>query len=276
MFDDNCNSVIFQTNINNHDHIESVIKDISSGEFTNKHTKVLIDNFNECISKGKSYSEDEIKKRLTKLKFETDVQYLKSKNNNFDAIVRDKIYRYSEVDLDYFDTQEIIMKLLELVSRKSSGKIDEYTLENIENQAGIAIDDLLSILSISKEAYESLKNGGDPKAIKNVSIIQRSLQAVGVENETIKYCSKCKLDWDEWYRNNRHTLFGLDLITITDKIKYILQENLKLNGGYVNLRGLSKPIKDVLKDLEDEDILFGLNGDLILGAIFSEIVRMKS
>ncbi|HAS7013034.1 TPA: DUF4297 domain-containing protein [Vibrio parahaemolyticus] len=276
VFDDNCNSVIFQTNINNHDHIESVIKDISSGEFTNKHTKVLIDNFNECISKGKSYSEDEIKKRLTKLKFETDVQYLKSKNNNFDAIVRDKIYRYSEVDLDYFDTQEIIMKLLELVSRKSSGKIDEYTLENIENQAGIAIDDLLSILSISKEAYESLKNGGDPKAIKNVSIIQRSLQAVGVENETIKYCSKCKLDWDEWYRNNRHTLFGLDLITITDKIKYILQENLKLNGGYVNLRGLSKPIKDVLKDLEDEDILFGLNGDLILGAIFSEIVRMKS
>lgn len=277
IFDENCNSIVFQTNINNDDNIESVIKDIRSGDFSNKYTNILVDKFNDCISHdGTCYSQDEIKDKLSKLNFDNDVQYLKTKNNNFDETIRSNIYKYSEVDLSHSDTQEIIIKLLDLVSKKSSGKISEFTLEKIESESGISIDDLLSVLSISKEAYQQLRDGGDSKAIKNVSIIQRSLESSGADEEIINYCSQCKTNWDEWFRNARHNILGLDLIKITSRVKKLLEDNQKSNGGYINLNELGSPIKNLLVELKKDEISYDLDGDLILGAVFSEIVKVKS
>lgn len=276
IFDENCNSVVFQTNINNEDHIEDVLEDIQSGEFSNKYTKILIDNFNNCISQKVKLSDSKIKENLSKLKFENDVQYLKSKNNNYEAIVRQAIYDYSEVDLSYTDNQEIIKKLLELVTKKSSGKIENWTLDSIEEQSGISIDDLLSILSISRDAYLCLKGGGDSSAIKNISIIQRFLKDAGADDSIVEYCSKCKLDWDLWRRNNRHNIFELDLNYVTKKVSELLNDNLESNGGLININDLRVPIKNLISHLDDEDSLMGLDNNLIVGAIFSEIVKRKS
>ncbi|EHK2889915.1 hypothetical protein J7G16_004852, partial [Vibrio parahaemolyticus] len=146
------------------------------------------------------------------------------KNNNYEAIVRQAIYDYSEVDLSYTDNQEIIKKLLELVTKKSSGKIENWTLDSIEEQSGISIDDLLSILSISRDAYLCLKGGGDSSAIKNISIIQRFLKDAGADDSIVEYCSKCKLDWDLWRRNNRHNIFELDLNYVTKKVSELLND----------------------------------------------------
>lgn len=276
VFGENCKSVVFQTNINNEDKIDDILNDIESGEFSNKYTNVLIDHFNESIVSDSPLDENEIKRRLKKLRFETDVQYLKSKNNNYEAIVRQAIYDYSEVDLSYNDNQEIIMKLLDLVSKKSSGRIDKWSIQSIEDQAGISIDDLLSILSISKDAYNHLKNGGDSKAIKSISIIQRFLKNVGANDEMIEYCSKSKLDWDLWYRNARHTVFKFDLDYIVEKINEILENNLNSNGGYINSVDLRSPIKNLILELKKDNILYGLNENLIVGGIFAEVVRRKS
>jgi len=276
IFDDKCHRVVFQTNLNNEDAIEKIIDDIKKGDFLDKHTKILIEKFNESLNVENSLSIERVKNNLRKLDFETDVQFLKSKNNNFESVVRKSIYEYSEVDLSHDDTQELIIKLLDLVETKSCGKIDDINIESIEKEAGVSIEDLLGILSISKDAYSALISGGDKKAIKNISIIQRSLSSAGLDDEMVSFCSKCKLDWDGWVRNNRHTVSGMDLKIISDEVRKVLNGCLMINGGFLEFKSMRKPIKDLLDNLKSEEIAYDLTQDILLGSIFSELVKVKS
>ena len=277
VFDEYCNSVVFQTNVNTSDDVDNLIADIEGGKFEDKFTEVLIDRFNGCYPKedGNLFNLNEIKRRLSKLRFETDVQYLKELNNNFEPVARDKIYEFSEIDLDYDESREILMKLLDLVERKSSGVIKELTAETIDQYAAISIDDLLSILSISKDAYENLLAGGDKKAIKSASIIQRTLSATGASEREIEYCSRCKTRWDLWLRKNRHVIVELDLYAITSKVRLALA-TLGADNNQISLSSLRNPIKHLVSELESEGLLFDLTEDLIFGAIFSELVKGKA
>lgn len=277
VFDKHCNQVVFQTNIHNDDEVIELLNDIESGSYTNKYSKILLGSFNSLFPDQipTGLTPDEIKKQLAKLRFETDVQYLKDGEENFEPVAREKIYTFSEVDLGHDETKEILMKLLELVEKKSSGVIAKLTKESIELQAGIAIDDLLSILSISRDAYAILINGGDVKAIRSASIIQRTLLASGAGMEQVEYCSKCKTEWDVWLRKNRHVLPPLDLNTITSKVLLLLL-NATQSGNAVSLINLRMPIKQLLDDLRSENLLHDLTDNLIVGGIFSELVRGKS
>lgn len=277
IFGDSCNAVCFQTNINNSDDVEKLHNDITEGVFEDKFTQVLIEKFNQLFSDeiDVDFSVDEIKEKLSKLKFETDVQYLKSGDDNFEPLARDAIYRFSEVDLGYSESREILMKLLDLVGRKSSGVISKYTSESIEEFAGISIEDLLSILSISKDAYNNLIEGVDHKAIKNASIIQRTLTATGAGDEEVAFCSRCKTNWDLWVRKNRHPIPEFQLHAIYSKIRKLLFLSTK-NGNLVNLGDLHKPIKNLVDELNTDGLLYDLDENLILGGVFAELVKGKS
>lgn len=271
-FKENCGAVVFQTNINNDDAIENLLNDIENQAFSDKYTNILIKNFNESYES--SFTDQEIKHNISKLKFESDVQHIKEKNNNFEPLARSTIYEYSEIDLEHSESREIILKLLSLVESKSSGIIKEITPESIELQAAISIEDLLSILSISKSAYYSLLNGGDPKAIKSASIIQRALQQHGASNEEIEYCSRCKTQWDIWLRNNRHIISELDLMSITSKIREKLIEAQK-QQTQVSISSLRPHIKSLEQELKENNFLYGIDEELILGGLFSELVRRQ-
>ncbi len=277
VFDNYCNAVVFQTNVHNSDDVEGLINDIETGAFENKFTKILVDRFNDCFPEQikTNLTIEEIKERLSKIKFETDVQHLKNGDDNFEPLARDKIYEYSEIDLDYIECKEILMKLLDLVERKSSGVITELTRATIEKYAGISIDDLLSILSISKDAYNNLIKGGDSKAIKSVSIIQRTLLESGAGIEEVEYCSRCKTEWDLWVRKNRHVIPEFELITIGSHIAKLLGNSRK-NGNSIALSDLSKPIKTLENTLNKDNLLYDLTVDLLLGGVFAEIVKGKS
>lgn len=277
VFDKYCNAVVFQTNIHNGDDVAALHKDIEDGVFENKFTTVLINNFNECFPEEShiKLSTDAIKEKLSKLKFETDVQHLKSGDSNFEPLAREKIFKFSEIDLEHAESKEIMIKLLELVQRKSSGIISTLTSESIEKFAGISIEDLLSILSISKDAYDNLLNGGDSKAIKSASIIQRTLAAAGAGSDEVEYCSRCKTNWDLWIRRNRHVISEFDLQTITSEIRQLLHNSIQ-NGNSIYLATLSTPIKNLVDQLKSKDLIYDLNVDLVLGGIFAELVKGKS
>lgn len=271
--EDECELVVFQTNIHVHDNIDEIVEDIISNEFNNQYTRFIVNRFNECF--GRSYDDDEIKKRLSKLKFECDVEYLKNDLSNFDSHARDLIYQFSEVDLQRSEIKEILLKLLDLVERKSSGVIKDITSDTIKKFAGICIDDLLSILSISPKAYSILLNGGDGRAIKSVSIIQRILSSAGGREEIIEYCSRCKADWDEWVRKNRHSLHDLQFNSIIQSV-YALPDKIVSVGSVVQLSQFEQPIRILLEDFANRDIKYDLSENLILGGVISEIVRRSA
>ena len=276
IFDEHCNSVVFQTNVNNSDEVDELLADIETGAFVSKFSKVIIERFAECFgSDCATYSAAEVKSKLSKLTFESDVSFLKEGDNYFELIVKEKIYEFSEIDLERAEFREILLRLLDLVERKSSGVIKTWDSDSIESCAGISIDDLLTILSISKDAYYSLLGGGDSSAIKSVSMIQCALKAGGADTSMVMYCSKCKTDWDLWFRNARHVIQELDLLSISEYVEITLKSTVDLQG-FLALNNLRAPIKKLLSDLEAQGLRFDLTEDLLLGGVFSALVRGKS
>lgn len=276
VFDEYCNSVIFQTNVNNSDEVDELLQDIECGTFANKFTKVILDRFADCFGESCSvYTVEEVKLKLSKLSFESDVSFLKEGDNYFELIVKEKIYEFSEIELERAEFREILLRLLDLVEKKSSGVIRTWDAESIESCAGISIDDLLTILSISKDAYYSLLKGGDSSAIKSASMIQRALKAGGADTSMVMYCSKCKTDWDIWFRNARHVIQELDLLSISESVGATLKRTIDAQG-LLALNNLRQPIKSLLAEFDAQGLRFDLTEDLVLGGIFSAFVRGKS
>jgi len=274
VFDGYCESVVFQTNIHTDDNIDEILEDIELGLFSNKYSRVLVDRFIECFG-GDKISENQIKEKMSRLKFETDVQYLKEKDNNFEPLVRESIYKFSEIELERTELDEILLRLMELVQSKSEGIIEDWTAESIEANAGISVDDLLGILSISKEAYRDILAGGDLKAIKSASIIQRYLQRGGAGSSEIEYCSRCKSKWDIWVRKNRHVIIDFDLECIFSAVRATLI-SVKDGSGKFVLYSIKDQIKDLEAKLLKDKLLYDLDLGLLFGAFFSELIKGES
>jgi hypothetical protein len=269
-FGDNCEAVIFQTNINIEDPIINLMADVESNHFVTPIATLMVERFSDCFSSTKLEQED-VNKNLQKLNFETDVSHLKFENNNFGPIAKDAISKYSEIDLTHDEFKDILVKLVELVESKSSGVIDDLTKESIEVCSCVSIADLLEILSISKAAYDALSKGGDPLAVKNASIIQRTLRDGGASEPIIEYCARCKISWDEWFRNNRHVLPELDVMTIQFDLAKILRDTMSERA--ISFSSLKEPIKEYLNRIADDN--YDLDEDAILGGVLAELVRMQ-
>lgn len=276
-FPRNCGGVVFMTNAYVDDTVEDVSEYISRKDCGNKYTKVLKERFNECFTNSKSsvLSDDDVLACISKLGFETDVQHIKGENNNFESLARGKIFEYSEVDLEFNEARQILVGLLDLVGKKSGGVITEFTEEVIDAKASVDINDLLDVLSISRAAYHQLASGGDKRAIKSVSVIQRALTSAGAGAQEIEFCSKCKTDWDVWLRQNRVKLSEMDIMEVLSNIDDILNKIIESGRGF-KLSALRPEIAFLANILKSKNIIFDLNESLLLGGFFSALVRCKS
>lgn len=276
VFDKYCRKIVFQTNINNADAIDELVEDLEAKNFENKYLKFLLKNFNEIfLAEGENRLDDQlIKERLSKLEFDTDVQYLKKGDDNFEPLIRHKIYKYSEVDLQQDELKQILINLLELISKRTENIVSDWTPEKIESMASIEIGDLLDILSISKDAYYSLINGEPEKAVKHASIIQRMLMNSNANDSLVKTCSDFKVNWDSWVRNNRHNISEIDYMTIIDLTRQTIKNQLQ--GDSFKFSNLRSVAKSILSDLNTQEIECNLTEELVLGSIFSEFVKGKT
>jgi hypothetical protein len=277
IFGNACKKVKFQTNNNLDTKASAFSDDLQSSSFTDTYVKLVSQHFNECYKEKLSapLSDEDIKKLLNKLFFETDVSHVKLKNIEFDSTVRKKIHNYSEIELSFAESNQILLKLLELVSKKSSGVIDDFTEENIEKYASIGIDDLLEILAISKTAYELLKAGDDATAVKSASLVQRLLGDAAKNPETVEYCSRCKIKWDVWYRKTRKNLSPLDLSQVTDPIAQILDASLDWKRC-IKLSNVQQPLKDLFLKLKADPLFVDIDIDILLGGFFAEFIKRQT
>lgn len=275
-FEDSCKEVVFLTNTHVDEDIENIINDISSETFSNTHCKLIIDSFNNCFisiqNEQKELGIDAIKHKLKKLRFETDVEYIKSKHETFEILAKEKIFKFSEIELSHSEAKEILFSLLALVNSKSSVKINDCSKENIEKLAGVDINDLLEVLSISKRAYYDFLENGDEHALKSASVIERLLRKAGASDIEVDFFTRCKIKWDQWLRNNRHIISELDYITLEREINSTLDKLTFMHGSLFisNLRTFIDELYDLL---HKHNLLHSLDKETLIGSLFSRLVE---
>lgn len=272
-FNNSCGQVIFLTNIHFNDDVESLREAISDGS-ENKHYKLLLENFNDSLCPESPIDDEGVIERVKKLQLKSNIPYLNPEDSTFSALARDTIYKYSEIDLQHTECEEILNNLVSLVERKSFSKlIEELDESELDEAAGIGIIEMLDILSISKEAYRHLKASGDIRAVKNASIIHRIMSKAGASERMIEYVSGCKVCWDIWLRNKRHTILDFDMNFILDEVEY---NAIGWANSKESVKDLKGRVRGILKSLEDEGLATTLNEDLLLGAVFATLVRRST
>ncbi|MCH4813680.1 dsDNA nuclease domain-containing protein [Vreelandella neptunia] len=269
-FDNSCGNVVFLTNVHLNDDLEGLCDAIQKGS-DNNYYKLLLKHFNDALSPGTPIEDQDIIDRIKKLQLKSNISYLNPHDDKFFSEARETIYQYSEIDLQHSECEGILNNLISLVERKSFGKLlEEIGEKDLDDIAGVSLTEMLDILSISKAAYQSLRDNGDSQAIKNASIIHRLMSKAGASERMIGFVSDCKVRWDIWFRDKRHTIPEFELNFILEEIENNAAEWVKSGESLQTLRSR---IYKVLSDLDDEDLSATLDRELLLGAVFSFLVR---
>lgn len=236
-FYDTCEKVVFLTNIYVKDQVDELLEAIQKDNTNNKAYAKLLAHFKECFCSGQSiYTESEIKALLSKLAIEQGAEHIKVKDDQFESIAKNKIYEFSEIDLQHNEAIDILESLLTLIKNKSTGELpDDLNEKMLDRYTGIGLDDLLKTLSLSKIAYQSFIDSGDSKALKNLSILQRILKQTSTPSTMVDFAAKCKTDWDIWFRNNRHDVPEYEMNLLENKLSEAIKETVISGNIFLNM-----------------------------------------
>ncbi|MCH8542421.1 MAG: DUF4297 domain-containing protein [Alcanivorax sp.] len=271
-FGDFCREVSILSNVHFQDDVYEVVNHLKEGSSSKKYIKQFIDNFCRIFSPENTLSSDEIGVVASKFSLFPNVQYLDESFEAFPDAARSAIWTHSEIDLRKHEVDEIANSLVHMVMSKSCAPIQGLSKTDIDLATGIGLEDLLNVLSISTDVYQTLLAGEDPAAIKTASILQRQLKAAGATDRMIETASRAKVSWDEWLRTARHTFPDFELNILLDEIDS--KCNLWLLSG-----GRLADMSALINEIESSGLgrkFSSLNSDLIFGGFCSSVVRRAS
>ena len=271
-FGDQCSGITLLSNVHFKDDVHDVVKDFSAGTSSKKYIRQLIEKFAEIVSPESPLSSEQIDAARKKLSMLANVQYIGDTLEAFSIAAHDAIWKHSEIELHKHEIESIARSLVTLVEEKSCSPIRGLNKANIDRTTSVGLEDLLNVLSISTQVYQTLLQAGDPAAIKAASILQRKLKEAGATESMIEDASRAKVSWDVWVRTARHTFpdftFNLLLNEVDKKCKAWL-----LGGGVLG------DLENFIQEILDSPITTKINSldtDLVFGAFCSAIVRRAS
>ncbi|WP_321906071.1 dsDNA nuclease domain-containing protein [Paraburkholderia tropica] len=269
VFGQSCAEVTLLSNVYFNDEVVTAIDECRGKAPKSKAAAFLADNFSAIFTIEPELAGEAAVAILAKLSIQPAVQYIAKDRDAFASAARSAIFKYSEVDLSYHETNEIANNLVELVYRKSKEPLEGISPDEIDQRVGVGLDDLLRVLSISRAVYDALISGADPKAIRTASILQRWLTDAGATQEMIDYVSTCKASWDIWLRRARHTYSPFDLNFLLENTDKVYETWIKAGAKLVTLHALldAMTADAIVKQFHD------LTRELLLGAVCSIGVR---
>ncbi len=265
-FGPNCRSVHIVTNAHFKEEIEEVItaaaaastpKELSSS------TK-LSDLVLSFFATEFGATPDDVLTFFKKFELRADAGKLKDPNNDEHGLYLKRIYDYSEVELNQSQASRIAASLITLIKNKSVTEIPPNVSEQeLEKFASVEQSDVIKVLSISQAAFDELKAGGDPKALRNASILQRLLKRSGANEDMIVSACRAKVAWDNWIRKHRHDISQADLMVLQLTVGNSLQQFV---SGNLTVKNLAKQLQDTADEFQGK-LPFGitLTSDLLFG-----------
>ncbi|MBF6986481.1 dsDNA nuclease domain-containing protein [Cupriavidus sp. IK-TO18] len=267
-FGGHCREVTVLSNVHFQDDVYEVRDHLACGKSNRAYIAELINKFGEIFAPGLSLSEEQLAAARSKLTL-LQVSYIGETLEPFADAARNAIWKHSEIDLRKEEVDEIASSLVALVEAKSCAPIAGLTKEEIDVIAGVGLDDILQVLSISTTVYKTLLNGGDPSAVKAASILQRQLKSAGASDSMIETASRAKVSWDIWLRKGRHAFPEFDLELLLNDIDNRCKGWVLSGGALAELR---IKIDEVLNSKLAEKFPT-LTVELLLGGFCASIVR---
>jgi hypothetical protein len=234
-FGDQCRQVTVLSNVHFNDDVHEVIADLSAGTSSKKYIRQLIEKFADIVSPGTPLSPEQIDAARKKLSLLPNVQYIGDTLEAFGVAAHNAIWKHSEIELHQHEVERIARSLVTLVEEKSCSPISGLSKGEIDLATGVGLGDLLEVLSISTQVYETLLKGGDPAAIKTASIIQRKLKDAGATESMIEAASRAKVSWDVWVRSARHTFPDFTFNVLLDEVDNKCKTWLLSGGALADL-----------------------------------------
>lgn len=268
-FGEQCRAVTVLSNVHFKDEVHDLVADLAAGTSTKKYIRQLIEKFAAILSPDKPISPEQVEAARKKLKLQPNVQYIGDTLEAFSVAAHNAIWKHSEIELHQHEIERIAKSLVMLVEEKSCAPISGLSKADIDLATGVGLEDLLNVLSISTQVYQTLLQGGDPAAIKSASILQRRLKEVGTPDHMIESASRAKVSWDVWMRNARHTFPEFTLDRLLEEIDKKCKAWL-LAGG--ELADLETCISELMESPVGRQFPT-LGVDLLFGALCSAIVR---
>jgi hypothetical protein len=260
-FGDACREVTILSNVHFEDDVEDVVNVFQNDAAPTKHVEFFLSKFSEIFQISPALTDEQVKVLAKKLSLLPGTSYISETLDAFTSASRTAIYNHSEIDLRPHEIDEIAKSLVSLVMAKSCERITGVQKAKLEKLAGIGLEDILGVLSISTQVYKNLIAGEDPSAIKTASILQRHLTDAGASEQMIELISRLKVKWDIWLRDARHIHTELDLQTLLDCIDTACMNWLKSGGLISDLRGhigsLVNQVDMARFSNLDEELLFG-------------------
>ena len=217
-FGDQCREVTILSNVHFKDEVHDLVADLAAGTSSKKYTRQFIEKFAAVVSPDVSLSLEQVEMVRKKLSLLPNVQYIGDTLDAFGIAAHNAIWKHSEIELHQNEVERIARSLVALVEERSCAPIIGLSRADIDLATGVGLEDLLEVLSISTQVYQTLQQGGDPAAIKNASILQRKLKEVGATESMIEAASRAKVSWDGWLRSARHTFPDFTLNLLLDEI----------------------------------------------------------
>jgi hypothetical protein len=267
-----CREVTVLSNVHFQDDVHDVILDLSTGSSSKKYIRQFIEKFAEIISPGRPLSKSDLEAARQKLSVLANVQYIGTTLDAFGVAAHNAIWRHSEIELHQHEIARIARSLVMLVEEKSCAAIGGLSKADIDVVTGVGLEDLLRVLSISTQVYQTLLQAGDPAAIKAASILQRKLTEAGATESMIEAASRTKVSWDMWVRTARHTFPDLTFNNLLDEIDISCKRWLLSGGLFADLENFVKAI--LASEIGNRFPTLDL--DLVFGAFCASIVRRAS
>jgi len=184
---------------------------------------------------------------------------------NMDAALlelADGVVNYSEIELHVRQAKQIAREIVNRVRLKvaHSTTVVPTPDEQLRADKGIVIAELLTVLSLSTQAYEQLKAGAGTDTVKTLSRLHRFCLKYNMEEHVVQVC-EYKAQWDVWRTVERHFLKSADYLLLERKAQEILKSGPPIER-------LISEAKDIAKQFSGLTAT-PLTAECVMGLVFS-------
>jgi hypothetical protein len=167
------------------------------------------------------------------------------------------VFDYSEIDLGQRQAKVIARQIVEQVRRKVShdSTVVPAADEHLRRDKGIVVTELLSVLSLSTDAYKALKAGTSSETVRTLSRLQRFCDKHGWQSHIVAI-SEYKARWDIWRTIERHNVSGPDFLLLENRANEVLKGELTIAKVVAEAKDMAKQFAGIgVTPLTPEDVM---------------------